>query len=415
VSVDEAIDAIPDGATVFVQSGCAMPQHLMQALAERSDRFQRLTLITGFLVERPAVADVADGPFEFLCLHPSRLLADHLAAGTARVVPVRYSDYAGMFDPDGPIDLDVAIVQVSGVDTGGRCSLGVSVGGAIGAVRNARLVIAQVNEAMPYTYGDGELGIDELDLLVPGDEPLLELPPAEITPEVAAIAAFVADLVPDGATLQLGVGAIPDAVTNALRSRRDLGLHGGLVTDGCRRLAEAGALTNAEKAFDQGVSVTAEAMGTHALYQWLHRNPTVRFVEAGTSHGIATLQRCHRLVAINSAIEVALDGTVNAEAIGGRIVSGPGGQPDFAAAAAAAPGGRSIIAFPSTSGDGRHSRIVPRLEPGTPATVPRYLADTIVTEHGVASLRWLDLAERAAALTAIAAPDFRAGLQHARA
>src|SRR4051794_2368214 len=183
-TVSEALDAVPDGGTVFVGAGCGTPRHLVQALAERSARFTRLTIVLGFLGGRPALADVADGPFEFACLHPSRLLADHLAAGTARVVPARYSDYATAFEPGGLFDLDVAMVQVSPVDGGGRCSLGVSVGGALGAVRNAGTVIAQVNEAMPYTYGDGELDATDLDYLVVADEPLLEMPPPDITPEV---------------------------------------------------------------------------------------------------------------------------------------------------------------------------------------------------------------------------------------
>ena len=217
-------------------------------------------------------------------------------------------------------------------------------------------------------------------------------------------------LVPDEATLQFGIGAIPEAVMARLTARRDLGVHSGLISDGLIDLLQSGALTNARKSQDAGVMIAAVCGGTRRLFGWLDHNPAVRLAPARYSHGVDVVSRGHRFVAINSAISVALDGSVNAETVGGRLLSGPGGQPDYAEAAMSAHDGIGIVAMPSTAARGTASRIVRRLGPEEAVTVPRTLADRVVTEYGVAELRGRSLEERASALRAVAHPAFRSEL-----
>ncbi|MDE2640430.1 MAG: hypothetical protein OXI03_07590, partial [Chloroflexota bacterium] len=288
--------------------------------------------------------------------------------------------------------------------------LGVAVGSVIDALRSAPLVIAQVNPSMPYVRGVGELPPDAFDFLVEIESPLPELTRAPPGLVEEAIAEHVMDLVPDEATLQFGIGAIPEAVMARLTARRDLGVHSGLIGDGLIDLQESGALTNLRKSQDAGLMIGAVCGGTRRLFDWLHRNPAVRLAPARYSHGVDVVSRSHRFVAINSAISVALDGSVNAETVGGRLLSGPGGQPDYAEAAMSARDGIGIVAMPSTAARGTVSRIVRRLGPEDAVTVPRTLADRVVTEYGVAELRGRSIEERAAALRAVAHPDFRSGL-----
>jgi acyl-CoA hydrolase len=304
----------------------------------------------------------------------------------------------------------VALVQVSAPGPDGRFSLGTGTSSSIDVVRSAPLVIAEVNPQMPYTFGAGEVTRDHFDLLVDVDHPLVELVPQPVGDLERAIAGHVADDIGDGATLQVGIGAIPAAIISLLGDRKDLGLHGGMLGDQCVDLVRSGAATGARKSIDGGLHVGGEVLGTRRLFEWVHRNEAVMTVPASYSHGPANLARIDHFVAINSTVEVALDGAVGAEVAGGRVISGPGGQPDFAAGASLSRGGVSIIGFPSTASRGRTSRIVAALDPAAPVTVPRYLADRIVTEYGVARLKGLDLVQRAEALRAIAHPDFRAQL-----
>jgi acetyl-CoA hydrolase len=288
---------------------------------------------------------------------------------------------------------DVVLVQVSPPDAAGRCSLGVSVGGLVDAVGTAPLVIAQVNASAPYVYGDGELDLDDIDLLVEADMPLVGMSDGSPTPVLDAIATHVAGEIGDGATVQIGVGRVPGAVLAALEQHRGLRLHGGMFTSGCRRLVVSGAV--------EGVCVAAEVMGDAELFAWVDHNPAVRTVSARTSHGLGTLLALPRVVAINSALEVDLAGAVNGEfGDDGRLVSGPGGLPDFVNAALATADGTSVIALPARSGDGERRRIVASLDGRV--TLPAFLADRIVTDRGVARLRGRSLPERREALEAIA-------------
>ena len=405
-----AFRAIPDGARLLFPTLSGAPMGLLAALDDERARWSSLELVTGTLREPPAPLAHAGAPFRFATWQYSRSLRAAEEAGVLRVIPARYSQTAMLFQPGGPVPVDAVLVSASPPGPDGRLSLGVAVGSVIDALRSAPLVIAQVNPAMPYVRGVGELPPDAFDFLVEIESPLPELTRAPPGPVEEAIAEQVVGLVPDEATLQFGIGAIPEAVMARLTARRDLGVHSGLIGDGLIDLQESGALTNARKSQDAGVMIGAVCGGTPRLFGWLHDNPAVRLAPARYSHGVDVVSRSHRFVAINSAISVALDGSVNAETVGGRLLSGPGGQPDYAEAAMSARDGVGIVAMPSTAARGTVSRIVPRLGPEDAVTVPRTLADRVVTEYGVAELRGRSLEERAAALRAVAHPDFRSEL-----
>ena len=382
--------AIPDGARVYVGSGCSVPLALVDGLNDGRARWREIHVVVGYLLEPLAIFDNRR-PFTFTSLHPTPALSS-LGRDRVTVVPMRYGDHPFVLGSGGPLHPDVVLVQVSPPGRDGRFSLGVSVGGVIDAVRSAPLVIAQVNDRAPYTYGEGELERDDIDLLVPASTPLVELGHGDASPQLHAVAAHAASEIPDGSAIQIGVGRMPTAVLDALSAHRDLVLRSGLFTVGCRRLVERGVLT--------GVSTTAEIMGDADLFSWVHENPAVEMVGARTSHGLTALSQLSNFVAINSALEVDETGAVNSE-LGddGRVLSGPGGLPDFVTAALAAPNGRSIIALPSASGDGRTSRIVPHLQH---VTLPAYLADRVCTEHGAVRLRGLSVDGRRRALRALA-------------
>lgn len=406
-TVEQAIAAIADGSRVFVSQVCAVPLTLVDALDEHRGRFSRLELVTAYLLEPLSVFDHPHEPFTLTTLQACAAARAMIDAGACNIVPASLSQWPGLLSAGGPLAPDVALVQVSAPGPDGRFSLGTGTSSGIDVVRSAPLVIAEVNPQMPYTFGAGELTRDHFDLLVEVDHPLPELLPQPVGELERTIAGFVADDIGDGATLQFGIGAIPAAIVSLLGDRRDLGLHGGMLGDPCIDLVESGAATGARKSIDAGLHVGGEVLGTRRLFDWVHRNERVMTVPARYSHGPANLARFDNFVAINSTVEMALDGSVGAEVAGGRVISGPGGQPDFALGASLSHGGVSIIGFPSTASRGRTSRIVRTLDPGAPVTVARYLADRVVTEYGVARLKGLSLAQRAEALRAIAHPDFR--------
>lgn len=407
VSAEQAIATITDGMRVFVDQVCSVPLTLIDELVAQRHRFGRLELLTGYLLEPLAAFDHPGEPFVLTTVQASGAVRAMLDAGVCRIVPASLSQWPDLWSAGGPLAPDVALVQVSAPGPEGRFSLGTTTASSIDVVRSAPMVIAEVNPRMPYTFGPGELTRDHFDLLVDVDHPLPELAPQPLGDLEQRLAGFAAADIPDGATLQFGIGAIPTAIISLLTDRRDLGLHGGMFGDACIDLIESGAATGARKTIDRGLHVAGEVLGSRRLFDWIHRNDRIRTVPARYSHGPTVLARIEALVAINSAIEVALDGSVGAEVAGGRVMSGPGGQPDYALGARLSRGGVSILGLPSTAAGGRVSRIVKALAPDAPVTVPRYLVDRVVTEHGIARLQGLDLAQRADALRAIAHPDFR--------
>lgn len=402
VDAATAVSAVPEGARIYLAGGAATPRHLCEALDDARARWQRLDLVMPWMMTRPAPFQHPGEPFRFVTLQASEALKYLWDTGTVEVLPTRYSDGAQIFRADGALPCDVALVTVSRV-VDGKVSLGLSAGMAADVVRSAPLVIAQVSESMPYTFGAAELAVEELDFLVEFDERVTEARPAATTDPVgSAIAAMAADFVADGSTLQFGLGALPDAILERLADRNGLKVHSGMVSDPCIALLEAGAV--------DGPMITAELVSTPSLMAWVDRNPAVVMAPAAWSHGAAVLCGLQGFVSLQSTLEVALDGAANSEVSGGRRFSGPGGAPDFAFAATAAPGGRAIMALRSTAAKGTISRIVRHIEAPSPTTVPAYLADVVITEHGAAELRGLSLDARADALRALAAPEHRAAL-----
>ena len=310
---------------------------------------------------------------------------------------------------DGTLPVDVAFLQLSEPDENGICSYGVSVDYTQPAAEAAKLVIAQINKNMPYTYGNG-INLKDIDYIVEKDEPLIELQPPKIGETEHKIGEYVASLIHDGDTLQLGIGAIPDAVLSFLGDKKDLGIHSEMFSDGVVDLARKGVITNKKKTIDQGKFVSCFLMGTKKLYDFVNNNPDVLMERVDYTNDPFVVAKIDNIISINSAMQVDLMGQVNAEMIGYKQFSGVGGQVDFVRGASRAKGGKAIIAMPSTAGHGKISKIVPLLDEGAAVTTSRNDVDYIITEFGIAPLKGRTLRQRAIALIKIAHPDFREGL-----
>ncbi|WP_407169169.1 acetyl-CoA hydrolase/transferase family protein [Bradyrhizobium sp. ORS 111] len=330
-------------------------------------------------------------------------------AGRLGIIPCHVGQISNMIEA-GLIGCDVAFVQVSPSDTDGNHSYGLINDYVQAAVAKARVVIAEVNEQVPFTHCDALLPASRIDLAIKVSHPPVEVKPAAIGDIDRAIAKHAAEYIGDGSVLQIGIGAVPDAVLQLVSDRRDLGIHSGMIGDGLLDLVEAGVITNARKMFDAGISITGALIGSRRLYDFAHRNPAVGMRASGYTHADAVLTAIPRFVTINSALEVDLTGQVNAEQVGSSYVGGTGGQVDYVRGGSRSPGGRSIIALPATAGN-KGSRIVPTL--GGPVTTGRSEVDIIITEFGAAELKGQTLVERARRLMAIAHPDYREGLAQA--
>ncbi len=331
-------------------------------------------------------------------------------AGALNIIPCHVGQIGRMIS-DGILPCDVAFVQVSPPDADGNHSYGLINDYVQQAVAKARIVIAEVNDRVPFTFGDATLAADRIDVAVHVSRPPVEVRPATIGNADRAAARFASDYIGDGSVIQTGIGAVPDAILQLLGDRRNLGIHSGMIGDGLVDLVEAGVITNAGKPRDTGISITGALIGSGRLYRFADRNPAVGMRAASYTHAEAILATIPKLVTINSALEVDLTGQVNAEQIGTSYVGGTGGQVDYVRAGARSPGGHSIIILPATAAGGTISRITARLN--GPVTSARSEVDVIITEFGAAELRGQSLAERARRLVAIAHPDHRAALDKA--
>jgi len=413
VDVREAVAGIRDGQTVFVQGAAATPTVLLTGLANRARDLHGVQTV-GLHLDGPAphLDPALAGHLRHRALFIGPNAREAVNDGRADYVPVFLSDIPFLF-ARGILPLDVALVNVTPPDEHGFCSLGTSVDATLAAVASARTVIAQLNPSMPRTLGDSFIHVDQIDLAVEVDEPP-HLHAQPVIGEVERrIGENVADLIPNGATLQLGIGAIPAAVGEALRDKRDLGIHTEMFTDTVVDLVEAGVVTGQAKEINRGKIVGAFLMGTQRLYAFVDDNPMVEMRPVDYTNDTAVIRRFRRMVAVNSAIEVDLSGQVCADSIGPRLYSGVGGQMDFIRGAALAEEGRAIIALPSTARRGFASRIVPTLQEGAGVVTTRAHVRTVVTEWGVAELFGRPLAERARALIGIAHPDHRESLAQA--
>jgi acyl-CoA hydrolase len=334
-----------------------------------------------------------------------------IAEGYADYVPVFLSEIPLLFRRRAQ-PVNVALIQVSPPDAHGFCSLGPSVDVSRAAVQVADAIVAQVNSHMPRTHGDGIVHVSHLDAVVESHVPLPSRAKAAPSPVEDRIGKIIAEnLVQDGATLQMGIGAIPDAVLAALGDHKDLGIHTEMFSDGVIPLVESGVITNGRKSNDAGKIVTSFAVGSQRLYDFIDDNPFVVFYGVDVTNDTSRIKTEYRVTAINSAIEVDLTGQVVSDSIGTRIYSGVGGQVDFIRGAGLCPEGRPIIALPSTTRRGE-SRIVSILKPGGGVVTTRAHVHYVVTEYGIAELWGKSLRERAAALINIAHPDHRDGLRH---
>jgi acyl-CoA hydrolase len=407
VSAQQAVEHIRSGQRVFVHGAAATPQVLLQALVERAAELTDVEIVH-MHADGPAphVAPHLAGRFRHRALFIGSNTRQAVQDGRADFVPVFLSDIPQLFT-SGQLPIDVALIHVSPPDRHGFCSLGTSVDCALAAVASARLVIAQVNPRVPRTLGDSFIHARQIHLAVEVDMPIVEHDVPPIGETERCIGAYVADLVEDGATLQLGIGGIPNAALAALGSRRDLGVHTEMFSDGLLDLVEAGVVTGAEKTLHPGKIVTTFISGSHRLYDWVDNNPMVEMHPVDYTNDTSIIRRNTRMTAINSALEVDLSGQVCADSIGTRLYSGVGGQMDFMRGAALSPGGKAIIALPSTARSGGLSRIVSVLSEGAGVTTTRAHVQYVVTEFGVAFLHGKSIRERARALIDIAHPAFR--------
>ena len=410
VTADEAVAGIQSRQQLFIHGGAATPSVLLDELVERAPELADVGMIH-FHTEGPAphLAPEMAASFRHRALFIGANARDAVNEGRADYVPIFLSDVPELFST-GVLPLDAALINVSPPDAHGYCSLGTSVDAALAAVRSARTVIAQLNPSMPRTLGDSFVHVSEIDCAVEVDQPPHQHAQPAIGDVERAIGEHVAELVPDGATLQMGIGSIPGAVGLALRGKRDLGVHTELFTDPVLDLVEAGAITGAAKEINRGKIVTAFLMGSQRLYDFVHDNPMIEMRPVDYTNDTSVIRRFRRMVAINSAISIDLTGQVSADSIGTRFYSGVGGQMDFMRGAALSTEGRAIIAMPSTAAGGTVSRIAPVLAEGAGVVTSRAHVRTVVTEYGVAELFGRSVRERSAALIGIAHPDFRANL-----
>ena len=402
---------IRDGDAVMWGQAAAEPLALTRELLRQRQRIGHLEVFIGATwSDCTEVAGAGELRLRSYCgAAGNRLLAK---AGVLDILPCHYSQLPALIR-SGALRVDVLMLQLAPPDANGRYSLSLAHDYLIAALEAARVVIAEVNEEAPWTFGSHYLTAEDIDVMVRTSREPLRPPAARCGEIEQAVARRAAALIEDGSTLQLGLGAVPAAVLSELHGRRDLGIHTGALVDPVASLAQAGVITNARKSVDPGVSVAGVLMGGRALCDYVHRNPRVEFRSVDYTHSAGTLARIERFVAVNSAIEVDLTGQINAEVAGGDYVGAVGGAGDFLRGALFSQGGLPIVALPSVAGTGdkRVSRIVARLS--GPVSTPRSDSAIIVTEHGVADLRGLSLAERQARLLAVADPQFRESLERA--
>lgn len=411
-SATEAMQLIKSGDRVFTSGNAATPRVLFRALIDRRQELEGVELLHLLLMGDEFSTPGLEGHFRHTALFVGPGDRQAVNEGKADYIPIFLSEIPTLFS-SRLITLDVAMLQVSPPDEHGFMSLGVEVLASKAAAEAARTVIVQVNEQMPRVLGDSFLHVSRVDAVVECDEPLPELPSAGFGDTERQIGSHIADLIPDGSTVQVGIGTIPDAVLASLTGKRDLGVHTEMISDGVMQAMEAGVLTGARKTLHPGKAIATLVLGTRALYRFVHNNPAFELHPSTYTNDPFVIAQNDNLIAINSALEVDLTGQVCAESIGTTIYSGFGGQLDFIRGAARARGGKPIIALSATARGGQVSRIVPILQPGAGVVTTRGDVHYVVTEFGVAQLYGKSLRQRARALIDIAHPRFRAELEAA--
>ena len=407
----QALGAVCSGARVWIQSGVGTPSTLVKALVARAGALRDVEIVHMMTL---GSADYTKPEYQGVFRHRGLFLGanvrEAVCAGRADYTPIFLSEIEGLF-LSGQLPLDVVLMQVSPPDEHGYVSLGTTVDCTLTASRCAGIVIAEVNEQMPRTHGDTFIHVSRITALVETSRPLLELKSEPFTDVHLKVARNVASLIPDGATLQTGIGGIPEAVLTCLDEKRDLGIHTEMFSDSVIELMEAGIINGERKSLHRGKAVAAFVLGTKRLFDFIDQNPSFEFRSISYTNDPFVVARNDRMVAINSALQVDLTGQVCADSLGTKPYSGFGGQVDFIRGAARSKGGVPIIALLSTAREGKLSRIVPMLEPGGGVVTSRADVHYVVTEHGIAYLHGKTLRERAEALIKIADPRFQAELE----
>lgn len=409
VSAEEAISHVQSGNRVVFTHACGEAQVLTEELVRQANRLENVEIVHMVAMgQAPYCQPGMEKHFKHNALFVGGSTRKAVEEGRADYTPCFFHEAPQLFT-DGTLPVDVVFLQLSEPDEDGNCSYGVSVDYTQPAAESAKLVIAQINKNMPYTYGNG-INLKDIDYIVEKDEALIELQPPKIGETERKIGEYIASLIHDGDTLQLGIGAIPDAVLSFLGDKKDLGIHSEMFSDGVVDLARKGVITNKKKTIDPGKFVSCFLMGTRKLYDFVDNNPDVLMKPVDYTNDPFVVAKIDNIISINSAMQVDLMGQVNAEMIGYKQFSGVGGQVDFVRGASRAKGGKAIIAMPSTAGHGKISKIVPLLDEGAAVTTSRNDIDYVVTEFGIAHLKGRTLRQRAAELIKIAHPDFKQDL-----
>ena len=414
ISPSEAVRLVKSGDTIVVQGSTSIPMTLLRALTERASELRDVRLISGFGIhpeDAPYAKRELMDSFKAQSIFVPNNLRRAMKEGVADTIPAFLGEVPFLFR-SGQIPVDVMFLHVSEPDKDGYCSYGVSADLAYSGCECAKVIIAQMNKYMPHSQGPAKIHVDKLSAICRADEPLIEVPTPTPNDIETRIGNFIANEIPDGATLQIGVGGIPNAVINALRHHQHLGLHTEAITDGVLPLIEAGVIDNSCKKIKPGKSIGSLVLGSRKLYDYIDYNPDVELHDVAWTNDPQIIRQNPKAMAINSAVEVDLTGQICADSIGDTIISGVGGQHDFMYGSALSEGGKCFIALPSMTNKGQ-SKIVAHLAPGAGVVTTRFQAQYIVTEHGIVYLRNKPIMERAKLLISIAAPSVRETLERA--
>jgi acetyl-CoA hydrolase len=412
VTAEEAVRCIKSHDKILIHSFCAFPTKIVEALVNRKDELDRVEIFHALTVgELPYLRPGMEKHFIHNATFIGKNSREAVQDGRADFIPIFLSEIPLLYK-SGEIKLDAALIHVSPPDEHGFCSLGVEVGLTKTGAESARVIIAQVNKKMPRTLGDSFIHVSKINYMVEADEDIKELPQSEdLSPDMlniySRIGEHIADLIEDGSTLQIGIGAIPNAVLGFLYNKKALGIHTEMFSDSLIGLVESGIITNEMKTIHPGKIIAGFVLGTRKLYDFIHNNPLIEFHRQEYINDPFIISKNYKMVAINSAIEVDLTGQVCSDSIGTKLFSGFGGQLDFIRGAARSDGGKPIIALPSTAPDNSISKIVPFLKQGAGVVTSRGDVHYVVTEYGVAQLFGKCVRERVKELVKIAHPDFR--------
>lgn len=405
-TAEDAVKIIKSGDRVFIHTAAAAPQQLIHAMTNRHEELENVEIISAHTEgDVPYAKEKYAKSFSINCFFVGHNIRPYVQNGRAHYIPIFLNEIPKLFR-SGKMPIDVALVTVSKPNEKGFCSLGCSVDISNAAVDTAKFVIAQVNPNMPFVHGNGIIHMSKIHAYVDVDEPLKELSLKPITEKEAKIGAHVASLVEDGATLQMGIGGIPNAALSCLTNHKDLGIHTEMCSDGIIDLVESGVINGSKKVTEPGKIVSGFAFGTKRIYDFIDHNPIVNMMDVGYVNDTRTIRQNPKVTAINSAIEIDLYGQVCADSIGTKHYSGVGGQMDFVRGATLSEGGKAILALPSRTSKG-YARIVPTLKQGASVVTTRAHVQYIVTEYGVASLYAKNLKERIKQMIQIAHPDDR--------